>query len=368
MSDQKLFTQGKQVNIILSIFLISLIFITISKFLSTLGSILLTFTISFSLFLLKSAYLQAELLYYTLSFITFIFFLKTIKTSNKVNSLLSGFLAALAYLTKATMLLGFTIFIFFLLFKLTVSLKGNKTRLKNKKTQKTSFNRERGSFILPILSVLTFLAFTSPYLISNKKIYGQYFFNADTNIHMWCDSLTEFREMSKAGFDNPEVWKNSPNESKPGLINYLKKHSLTEVVKRLTLGFFSTLWLLTLTYAKIPALFSVYYTIFSIYLFFAEKSVRKKIKQLFGQNLPLLIFTICYLTIHYLAFSWYWFIGGGPRFILSLYIPYLFLVFLTIDKLDTNIKILPYILGILFLIVNLKLFIIPTMLEKYTGF
>ena len=121
--------------------------------------------VGFGLYLLKSAYFQTELTFYTLSFLVFIEFLSLIKKPSFSNAIIVGVLAALAYLAKATMLMGLAIFTFYFLIEKGF-LAWNK--LKNKKAIKKNL-----ATIAIIL--VTFISITLPELNFNKRVFGKYF-------------------------------------------------------------------------------------------------------------------------------------------------------------------------------------------------
>ncbi|MBU0570057.1 hypothetical protein KKB40_04755, partial [Patescibacteria group bacterium] len=341
-----------------------------SKYLTNLNNLTFTLIIAFTFFLPKAAYLQPEILYYTLSYLVFIFFLKILRKNRLKDVFFCGILIALAYLTKATMLLGFLIFIFFqtanLLIQsiIVISKKHPPKMLKNQKVKMLKVL----STIL--LSTLIFIGFLSFYLIENRKTYGEYFFNSGTNIYLWYDSWPEVLQASKDGIDKPEIWNMIPKNQKPSLINYLKGHSFAEMTMRTVQGTAFNLWMLTTTYSSIPFTFALFCLISLTYMFLSNKCVRKEIINTTKESLLASTFVICYFTLHILAFSWYWFVGSGSRFILSLYLPYLFLIFYLFDK-QKNIKKkgskLFYLISISFLVIYTITITIPILYNFWCG-
>jgi hypothetical protein len=101
-------------------------------------------------------------------------------------ALLVGFLSALAYLTKASLLPGLLLFSVF--FGLGAAWQLYTQGRVDKYLAIASFHRRLHVLILfPLL----FLTILSPYLYNSKRVFGQYFFNINSAYFMWYDSWTE---------------------------------------------------------------------------------------------------------------------------------------------------------------------------------
>ncbi|OGM21035.1 hypothetical protein A2955_00075 [Candidatus Woesebacteria bacterium RIFCSPLOWO2_01_FULL_37_19] len=378
ISDDQLFNQGKLINIILSLFLIFVIYFATSKYLTQFSNIVFILITGLALFLPKAAYLQPELLYYTLSFIAFIFFIKTIKNPGIRNALASGVFAAIAYLTKASMFLGFSIFVVYLSFLAIVYLfKFSTPKPKDSTKNGKVVNNYVCSFVITLLVFITVL---SPYLIQNKKLYGKYFFNYVSEVYMWYDSFNEATKDTKTNNPDKIILLQAKDEL-PSLTKYLQGHDLNQIISRTIYGAGFDFFLLFSTYAALPSLIMLFYLIFMPYIFISSSSLNKKnLIKMLKENLSVVVFLFVYFSLNAMAIFFYEAIGGGPRFILSLYIPLIFVIFYIMDKLyllesknptskiNFTLLSLLHMLTLVILLVGLKISIIPVIYGAWAGF
>ena len=112
MSDLEFFEQGKQINILLSLMLLAFVLLIFLRYFSKFETVLLTLIVAFSLYIFKSPYFQAEILYYFLAFLAFLLMLKMLIRPNIWLAITTGIIIGLAHLTKASILPGLIIFAF----------------------------------------------------------------------------------------------------------------------------------------------------------------------------------------------------------------------------------------------------------------
>ena len=316
MDDKAFFQQGKFINIFISLLMLFLIFKKISKYLEYFGAIVFILLTAFTLFILKAPYFQTEVLFYSLYFFTFIYILKTLKKGQYKDALFAGVFAAITYLVKATALMGFTLFIGFLIAHIIRQLIKNTTYAKK-------------LLICTLISFMGFILILSPYLIENKKIYNKFFYNVNTNFYMWYDSWAEVVKGTRAHGDTLG-WPDMPKEMIPGPAKYLKEHTFKQIINRQKLGLFFQMTILTRTYAAIPFSFILLSLLLSIYLILVE---RKSSLIFLKDNLVPFLFVIIYIFIHINIFAWYMLIEYSPRFIFSLFLPFLFVTFMVIENI-----------------------------------
>ena len=183
--------------------------------------------------------------------------------------------------------------------------------------------------ICTLISFMGFILILSPYLIENKKIYNKFFYNVNTNFYMWYDSWAEVVKGTRAHGDTLG-WPDMPKEMIPGPAKYLKEHTFKQIINRQKLGLFFQMTILTRTYAAIPFSFILLSLLLSIYLILVE---RKSSLIFLKDNLVPFLFVIIYIFIHINIFAWYMLIEYSPRFIFSLFLPFLFVTFMVIENI-----------------------------------
>ncbi|OGM24588.1 hypothetical protein A2962_01370 [Candidatus Woesebacteria bacterium RIFCSPLOWO2_01_FULL_39_61] len=359
ITDERLFAQAKLINIFFSIFLIYLMFIFNRRYISKLSNIVFTLIIGFSVFLPRSAYVQPELLYFTLSFFAFVYFCKTIKHKKVADVVFAAILAVAAYMTKASMLLGFGFFIFFLFLS---GLKGY---------------RIKRMLAIPIIALIIFLSLVSPYLIQTKKLYGGYFFNYATT-YMWSQNWDEALTVDKK-LRNIEYIRSLSKDQLPSLGRYIKERSASDMSLRMFTGIILNIGILLGTYATLSSAILILYILFLIYFIFS--SIRlDSFRRFLNQNKAVIIFILGYLLSYFFAFSWYAPIGAGPRFTFTTYIPALFSVLYLSEKLSikgevskfnpisTQLFYLTHIASFIILFLGVKGLIFPYLFTSWAGF
>lgn len=360
MTDQQLFTQAKYINVLLSLYLLYLIYLFNRRYLSTLANITFTLIVGFSVFLPRASYVQPEILYFTISYFAFIYICKSFKNPTIKNAVIASTFSAFAYLTKASMLLSFGLFIIFLVL----------LNIKNDLWKK--------SVIIAGVSIALFLIIIFPYIIQTKKVYGSLFFNYAT-VYMWEDNWDKVLILDKS-LQNIDLLKSTPKDLLPSPKKYLKEHTFKQVSLRLITGVALNIGILLSTYTSLSSSILIFYLLFLIYIIFSYNNgvfSRKYLKI----NNKLAIFVPAYFFLQFLAFSWYSPIGAGPRFLHPLYMPLLFSVFYLLEALTikanqqgkfyVNNRKLFYLihsLSVLILFLGIKIALIPALETSWAGF
>ncbi len=311
-----IFRKAKILNAILSFALLLLIAAFFyMQFSGNLGLILPPILIiSNTLFLFKAGYVQCELLFYTLFF--FCFFL-ALKSFDKKAALLAGGLFALCYLTKASVLFLLIITIVFQLVKAF-----SKSPLQFRK-------------LIPcLIFVGAFLLFVNPYIRTNKKVFGNYFYNVNSTFYMWYDSWDEALAGTNKHSDMI-YYPNMPADEIPSFKKYWETHSLRQMKDRLHQGLYTIGLHAKSGYG--------YFKYFLFYLIFAISLALihfKKTFRLDKQNRWTFFFKTVFFGGYFLLFCWYSNISYGNRFVLSLYLPFFYVVLKFIhNQAPVNIKV-----------------------------
>jgi hypothetical protein len=325
MSDQELFTQGKQISILLSLFMLSALFVIFTRFFSIFQAFLLMTISAFSLFIFKAAYVKVELLYYFFGFLTFILFLQMLQKPGKLLGITTGIALGLAYLSKATALLSLYIFTGFYLLMVLVSVI-KLVREKQKDWQLFIPPAQRIFYIS--LTLLTFFSVTYPYTRLAKQRFGHYFYNINSTFYIWFDTIQAAMEANqKYGFT--QKWPDQLSQDEiPGLQKYLREHSVGQIIDRLRFGMTAQAYNLYNQYTFTNFLFG-YIAIFGLSVLVNLKNARDLI-----EKFPFLIgFSVLFILVHLLSCAWYSSLSAGPRFTYGIFLPLIFSLFAGIKGL-----------------------------------
>ena len=318
MSDDAFFSQGKELNIILSFLCLIVLFFIFRRYLSLHRATILTLIVAFGVFIFRSPHFTSEVLYYFLSFLGFLGMGLMLIRPSLVLGTTTGILLALAYLTKASNLpaIAAFVFVFFLKVILTIYRK----------------NKEKKPILYQLASLglmlLIFLSLISPYLLESKKKYGHYFYNINTTFYVWHNTYDEaiHDENLKGHLDH---WPDAPADQLPSLKKYIREHNINQMEERLLTGIKAQIGYLANPDTKIN-----YLLIFGgASLFLLISLERDKRKKIIKENWALALFFILNFGGYIFLYGWYYPIGSGGRFIYSIFIPAIFFLFIATDKL-----------------------------------
>lgn len=327
---QHFFENGKIFNIILSILCLIILFFVFKKYLSYFQSLNLTLITAFTVFIFKAGYIQSEILFYTLFFLSYLILLKLLVKTSYANSVLAGILLALAFLTKAFVLPMIVIFLF-------CYLLNTFSKLINPFDKKKLFR----SLICLFLIFLSFCSITGPYLSYSKKQFGSYFYNVNSTFYMWYDNWTQ-AEKGTLAYEDTWKYPNLPKEQIPGSVKYFKEHSITQIISRVYYGILNTSWyvfsinknsLNNQSYGY--DLYLLLYAFLLIYnLYFSFLINCQKLENFLKKHFFNFLFIFLILITYSMLVFWYSPIAGGNRFILVIFLPLLFSLAWIANKLS----------------------------------
>jgi len=322
MPDEVFFQQGKFRNVLLSIvILISVFFIFHTRFslLTSLPAILITI---FTVFIFKAPFFQCELFFYFLNFLAFIGYLKLLDKPNWSLGLFTGLIIGLAHLTKASILPGLILFAGFYLFRIVQKIIQNKASCSNNIAGFNNYLRKP----LPLaLLLISFFLLIWPYISTSKKVFGHYFYNVNSTFCMWYDSWAEYAKGTRSHGDRIG-WPTMPEEEIPSPTKYFKTHSLKQIAFRLKNGAVKTVHKMMSSYGYFK--FLLFYTLCAIYLIWKNKRLLKSIYSRYSYQI---LFSLVFFSTYFLLYAWYVPIASGNRFVLALFLPYLYVVNLVIN-------------------------------------
>lgn len=273
------------------------------------------FLVSFTVLIFKAPHVQAEVLFYTLSFVFFFLGWEMFRKPGLLKGTAAGVTAGLAHLTKASILPGmFCFLVFYVLDGIWMS----RTTLANPK-------RNIVKALSAVLVVAAFAVIVGPYLSKSKELHGSYLYNVNSTHYIWCDSWKEAVAITqKAG----EVggWKNLPADEIPSPANYWRTHTPAEIVVRLGNGISRVFESMSKSYGYFP--FLVALSVASLLLMLYK---HRLLWRLFIRRPFPALALVCYFSGYFVLIAWYSQIIMGNRFILALFLPYVFtlMVFLS---------------------------------------
>jgi hypothetical protein len=330
MDDAAFFWQGKMINIALSIFLLGLLWWIFSRYVSWLEASLLTGVIAFSLYIFKAPYFQAEILFYFLFFLLYILLIQMLRNPSVKLAIVTGIIAGLAHLVKASVLPALLLFSGVYLIKEVIAwIRLSRSAIPQKQQAVSELQRLATGGLVGVC----FLAVIFPYIRAMKVQFGSYFYNVNTTFYVWYDDNFQAIAAEKQ-YHFAEQWPSqlSPDEI-PSLRNYMRTHTTEQILGRIGFGLHEQ------TY-NILSPFSVtafHLSFLAILVLAVLADLRTALKN--GRQDP---YTVIFATLFfagYLAtFVWYSPISPERRFTYGLYLPLLFSIMVALKSLARGVR------------------------------
>jgi hypothetical protein len=307
ISDDEFFRRGKAFNIGLSVVLLFLTYVLLSRWLDPLAATAIVLVTAFTVFMFKAGYFQCELLFYFLNLVFFILCIENLRRPTALRAALLGLAAGVAYLTKASVLPGIVLFLVCFAWSSIARRDGPVRR---------GASRLR-SAVPAVLFLSVFLSVVYPYIRTSKRIFGRYFYNVGSTFYPWYDSWEEVERGTKAHGDRIG-WPRMPAEDLPSARSYWKNHTLSQMTARLGNGIATVFRVAWSSYGYLK--YAAIYFLFG--LLFIVRHTRRAREFLFrGRASAATIFVISYFACYLLLYSWYTPIADGNRLTLSLFLP-----------------------------------------------
>lgn len=303
-SDAEYFEVAKVVNVLLSLVFLFFIGRIFHQRFPTLVATNLFLIVAFTVFIFKASYVQPELLYFFLNFITFLLMIEMFLRPSVGKAVGLGAIAGLAYLTKAANLPGLVIF-----GVVKVMAEAFKAVLEKKWSPKP--------FLLLVLVAFSFMLFLWPYAKNTKRLYGSYFFNINSSFFIWHDNWQEAvvhaRQLGPL--------ENVPVGDRPSLTKYLQSHSFRQISERIFRGGAEMVLVAIMAYGYFEY-FVAFLGLFLLFCFLTWPLVLQTIKRHRG----LTAFTLLYFGLHLLLYAFYVPIAPGERFSLAQFLPAMYVL------------------------------------------
>lgn len=302
MTQDEFLIRAQRFTVNLSIVLLLPLFFIFRRSFPSLHAIALLAATAFGIFMYRAGKAQVELLYYVVSFCAFVLLLELFGKPRWWLALLAGITTGLAHLTKASVLPALVIWALVFAGQILWSFRANPWR--------------RLGMLALVLG--SFLAVVFPYIRTSKQIYGSYFYNVNSTFVMWCDSSTEGYDFLRA-HGNKDQWREVPPEERPSFQKYWREHSLRQMAQRIGSG---TLELVTKNLRLIGHYKFVLALVIAGLVLFARH--RRPAIALLAQNPFAAIYSLLFLGAYFLLFAWYAAISDDARFMLSMFLPFVF--------------------------------------------
>jgi hypothetical protein len=302
MSEAEFLVRAQLFTVNLSIVLLFLLFLIFRRFFPPLPAIALLAATAFGVFLYRVERAQVEVLFYFVSFCAFVLLLRMFAKPRWGLALLAGAVTGAAHLTKASILPALVAWAAVFGGQIIFSSRSNPWR--------------RVGMLL--LVIATFLAVVFPYIQTSKRIYGSWFYNVNSTFVMWCDSSTEAFEFLSAHGDKDQ-WRGLPPEQLPSMRKYWREHSVAEIGGRIFHG--------ALDLGTQNALAIGYYK-FVLALLIASLLLasqhRARLREVIASNGGEAAFCFLFFAGYFLLYAWYDKIINDSRFVLSIFVPFVF--------------------------------------------
>jgi len=323
MSDREFFAVGKQVNIVLSLTLLLVLFFVFRYYFSLHRSVILTLIVTFSLCIFKAPYFAVENLYYFLSFLAFLGMGSMLISPSIPKGVLTGIALGFAYYAKASIQPALVLFCLIYISK-------EIWRIAHLKQAWVSSIQ---NWVSLFLLVGVFLGVLFPYIRESKNIYGQYFYNQNSTFFIWYDDFSSARaDSDRYGYG--QGWPDLSPEEIPSLRKYIREHSIKDIVDRFVYGFSVQFHHASKPYNEIDFLL--------IYLLVLALIAIPNLRAVWGrivQHRFVLAFVILFLIAYSTLFAWYVPVAAGPRFLYGLFIPFAFSVFQVLRVFDQELDL-----------------------------
>ncbi len=173
-----------------------------------------------------------------------------------------------------------------------------------------------------------FLAVLSPYLRTNKRVFGQYFYNVNTTFYMWYDNWPA-ASVGTILHGDGVGWPTMPASELPSASRYWREHTVGQIAARMSAGFrdmaersYKTYW---------------YFNYVALYLAFALALVAKRHAAFIGliRAFPsTAAFLAMYALVYSFGIAFYAPVSGTgtTRFLIAHLLPLLFVLSLLLAR------------------------------------
>jgi hypothetical protein len=317
MTEAEFLSVAQTFNVNLTILLLALLFLIFRRFFSVFYSIALVVITAFGVLIYRAGTVQVEPLFYFVSFIAFLFLLRLLIAPTYSLAVIGGAACGLAFLTKASALAALPIwgvtFVIQSFFNPRLSLSSPGHRI----------TRRWGLLFALIAS---FVLTVSPYIWTSRQQYGQFFYNVNSAHYMWCDSWPEALSYSDKLRD--PATRNASLNDLPSFQKYWRTHSAEQMIGRLFHGSGTLLQRSTKVVGYFK--FVVFLAVVALALMIRH---RRDFLDWIAQKPAAPIFCLLFFATYIVLYAWYGAVVTDSRFILALFLPFIFSASIIIRRL-----------------------------------
>ncbi|MGI8819841.1 MAG: hypothetical protein ACR2ID_03060 [Chthoniobacterales bacterium] len=299
-SDAEFLARAQTFNVNLTAALLLLLFFLLRLHFSRLVSLAWVAATAFGVFIYRAPLAQTEVTFYVIGFGMFLCFWRMFVAPNPWLAVWTGCLAGVAHLFKASVLPALAIFLVVFAVKII-----------------RAPGRLRAALQLALV-LLCFLAVVFPYLQTSKRVFGHYFYNVNSTFYFWCDSWAEAAALTRAHGDRTG-WPTLPPEQIPSAAKYWREHSFADIAARLTNGFIATI-----THNARVEGYWKYALLLSLAAGIVALRQRKEAMALLREQPFPALFVALFFAAYVLLYSWFERMTGDSRFVLALFLPFVF--------------------------------------------
>jgi hypothetical protein len=318
MTMDEFFPVAKRVNIVLSMAALVFLFFLAQRYLPLYQAVSLTLMVAFGLYVYKSGYVLVETLYYIWAFAVYVLLCIFLARPSLKRAIWTGVMLGIAHLTKASVLPAFLLFVGVFMLK---EIATHFPLWKQERSWKGVWEGSKSNLLHLTAILIVFLLVISPYIIESKRLYGEFFYNIN-NDFLWYDSY-------EAALKGP-VW----DEDISPVVKYFQDHSLADMWDRIEYGLHWQIENLQYQYGFFNYLvFLAGFFVFTL-LFNMKHGI-----QFFKRHIFVVLFVVLYFSAYFFLSVWYSPISSLPRFLYTLYIPFVFTVYYTVNRLAADINL-----------------------------
>ena len=311
MSEAEFFETGKRVNIAFALLACLVVGWLGARSLPGHAAVNFALIATFCHLVFRAPYFKAEVLYYLFVFMAFLVALRALRSPGLGWGLWFGLFCAIAHYCKASTQPLMAAFVGVMALRaagdaLRCPAPGGRVR------------RCLPPLLCALFAVVTFLALLAPYLLNSKRVYGRYFYNVNSTFYVWYDSWSEVKRGTRAAGDRVG-WPKLPPDQIPSARKYFREHTVGQIAARQWAGM----------RLQIKNLVGAHGSFKYLALAFAAAGLmawrnRTLLRAWAHPHRWPMGFAAAYLSLSFLAISWYSILADGSRFVMALYLPLLF--------------------------------------------
>lgn len=325
------FRRGKAFNIFLSLATLCLLYLFSRRWMPRVEALIVTWAFGLLLAVFKAPYVQPEVIFYLTFTVSFVLLLRQLEAPTWRNGLLSGAALAATFLLKSAVIPLIALFVACFALRAVVD-----AILRARRDGLAAAWRPLPRLVaLGVLPLIIFCALLSPYLWNTWKLFGSPFWDAHSKHYMWMDTAEEKYKWRDLRISEPDFVA-PPGEEPPNVKKYLAEHSLADIVRRPVEG-----WEVLLP--RVAKDYGALFKFIDQFCFMAVLMVAvlhwREVLAAFQSHWSAVLMVAGFFIGYSLLYSWYVAIRVGPRLILGLALPLIFVCLWFISRFGGEFRV-----------------------------